>query len=66
MKVFKVAQAVEMITDLKSWCWMTLLFLVTVPAGGITSFGPLILQGFGYDRLVQANSSFSNNPLKFS
>ncbi|KAF9460349.1 allantoate permease [Collybia nuda] len=48
-KVFKVAQAVEMITDPKSWCWTILLFLVAVPAGGITSFGPMILQGFGYD-----------------
>lgn len=42
-----------MITDFKSWCWMILLFLVAIPAGGITSFGPMILQGFGYDRLVK-------------
>jgi len=38
-----------MITDLKSWCWMTLMFLMALPAGGIGTFGPLILKGFGFD-----------------
>ncbi|KAF9449741.1 MFS general substrate transporter [Macrolepiota fuliginosa MF-IS2] len=48
-KSFKPSQALEMLTDLKSWCWMTLMFLMAIPAGGITTFGPLILKGFGFD-----------------
>ncbi|KAF8644357.1 hypothetical protein AX16_008517, partial [Volvariella volvacea WC 439] len=48
-KQFKISQLVEMLLDLKSWCWMILMFFISVPAGGITSFGPFILQGFGFD-----------------
>ncbi|KAF5359511.1 hypothetical protein D9756_002976 [Leucocoprinus leucothites] len=48
-KTFKPHQAFEMITDFKSWCWMTLMFLMALPAGGINTFGPLILKGFGFD-----------------
>jgi len=44
-----MSQAFEMITDLKSWCWMALMFLMAIPAGGIGTFGPLILKGFGFD-----------------
>ncbi|KXN82977.1 hypothetical protein AN958_01982 [Leucoagaricus sp. SymC.cos] len=48
-KQFKPSQAFEMITDLKSWCWMSIMFLMAIPAGGISTFGPLILKGFGFD-----------------
>ncbi|KAL9714471.1 hypothetical protein Ac2012v2_002786 [Leucoagaricus gongylophorus] len=48
-KSFRMSQAFEMITDLKSWCWMALMFLMAIPAGGIGTFGPLILKGFGFD-----------------
>ncbi|TFK73221.1 allantoate permease [Pluteus cervinus] len=48
-KQFKFSQATEMLLDIKSWCWMVLMFSISVPAGGILAFGPFILQGFGFD-----------------
>lgn len=47
-KTFQWAQVWEMLTDLKSWGWFALLFLISVPSGGISTFGPLILQSFGF------------------
>ncbi|PPQ63227.1 hypothetical protein CVT24_005687 [Panaeolus cyanescens] len=38
-----------MICDLKSWCWLGLMFTLHIPASGVTNFGPLILRGFGFD-----------------
>ncbi|KAF8193354.1 hypothetical protein BJ912DRAFT_960817 [Pholiota molesta] len=37
-----------MILDVKSWCWMCLSLAVSIPGGGIVSFGPLIIRGFGF------------------
>ncbi|PFH51092.1 hypothetical protein AMATHDRAFT_192003 [Amanita thiersii Skay4041] len=48
-KEFKIAQTVEMFLDLKSWCWMTMMFVITIPVAGINIFGPMILQGLGFD-----------------
>jgi hypothetical protein len=31
---------------------MALMFLIATPAGGINTFGPLILKGFGFDGLA--------------
>ncbi|PWN52272.1 MFS general substrate transporter [Violaceomyces palustris] len=47
---FKWDQVAEMVLDLKSWCWMALAFLISVPSGGLSSFGPLVLQSFGFDK----------------
>ncbi len=58
-KEFKWSQALEMITDLKSWGWMGLLFLISVPSGGISTFGPLIISGFGFSG---ANAMLLNIP----
>jgi len=45
-------QVLEMVLDIKSWCWMALMFLVSLPSGGIQTFGPLIIRGFGFDGYV--------------
>jgi hypothetical protein len=39
----------ESLVDLKTWCWFALLFSISVPSGGISTFGPLIVQSFGFD-----------------
>jgi len=39
----------EAMADLKTWCWFALLFSISVPSGGISTFGPLIVQSFGFD-----------------
>ncbi|ORY23946.1 major facilitator superfamily transporter [Naematelia encephala] len=49
---FKMKQALGTIIDPKAWCWFALLFLVSIPSGGISTFGPLILKGFGFDSQV--------------
>lgn len=51
-KQFKMKQVLEMVLDAKSWCWMALMFLVSLPGGGIATFGPLIIRGFGFTRYV--------------
>ncbi len=45
-------QVLEMVLDVKSWCWMALMFLVSLPSGAIATFGPLIIRGFGFDGYV--------------
>jgi hypothetical protein len=39
----------EAVTDIKTWFWFALLFSISVPSGGISTFGPLIVQSFGFD-----------------
>ncbi|KAF8621982.1 hypothetical protein AX15_007340 [Amanita polypyramis BW_CC] len=48
-KIFKLAQAREMFLDVKSWCWMLMLFVIFIPVTGINVFGPMILQGLGFN-----------------
>jgi len=38
--------AKEALLDLKTWCWFALLFSISIPSGGISTFGPLIVQSF--------------------
>ncbi|KAJ7178376.1 MFS general substrate transporter [Mycena crocata] len=49
-KVWKWDQVVEVLLDLKTYLWFSLLFLCAVPSGGIGAFGPLIIQGFGFNQ----------------
>ncbi|KAK8866061.1 hypothetical protein IAR55_001212 [Kwoniella newhampshirensis] len=44
---FKWQQVIEALTDIKSWLWVFMIFCISLVSGGISSFGPLILQGFG-------------------
>ncbi|ANB11966.1 Thi73p [Sugiyamaella lignohabitans] len=46
--VWKWEQVLETALDLKTYVWMLLLFCVSVVSGGISTFGPLIIQEFGF------------------
>ncbi|KAI1804457.1 MFS general substrate transporter [Daldinia bambusicola] len=39
----------EALLDLKSWLWFALIFSISIPSGGISTFGPLIVNTFGFD-----------------
>ncbi|KAJ5364272.1 uncharacterized protein N7496_009985 [Penicillium cataractarum] len=41
----------EACLDLKSWFWFALMFTISIPSGGITTFGPLIVKSFGFNSL---------------
>ncbi|KAJ7497483.1 MFS general substrate transporter [Mycena latifolia] len=49
-KVWKWGQVGEVLLDVKTYLWFSLLFLCAVPSGGIGAFGPLIIQGFGFNQ----------------
>lgn len=39
----------EAVIDFKTWGWAAMMFSISVPSGGISTFGPLIIKAFGYD-----------------
>ncbi|KAF5024382.1 hypothetical protein F66182_3569 [Fusarium sp. NRRL 66182] len=39
----------ETIRDPKTWLWFALIFSISVPSGGVGSFGPLLIKSFGFD-----------------
>ncbi|KAG9230763.1 major facilitator superfamily domain-containing protein [Amylocarpus encephaloides] len=40
----------EAVLDPKTWCWFFLVMAISIPSGGIGTFGPLIVQSFGFDQ----------------
>lgn len=40
----------EALLDPKTWLWFFLLFSISIPSGGISTFGPLIISTFGFDK----------------
>ncbi|KAL0058349.1 hypothetical protein AAF712_014983 [Marasmius tenuissimus] len=48
-KVWKWDHVWEFLLDGKTYLWFLLLFLCCVPSGGISAFGPLIIQGVGFN-----------------
>ncbi|KAF8869063.1 MFS general substrate transporter [Infundibulicybe gibba] len=51
-KVWKWDQVRELIIDPKTYLWFLLLFVCAAPSGGIGAFGPLIIQGFGFNQFT--------------
>jgi hypothetical protein len=49
-RVWKWDHVLEAFLDLKTWLWFFMLTAVSIPSGGITTFGPLIIQGFGFSK----------------
>lgn len=47
--VFRWDHVKEVFLDVKTWIWFSLLTAVSVPSGGISTFGPLIVEAFGFD-----------------
>ncbi|KAI8223617.1 putative transporter [Colletotrichum sp. SAR 10_99] len=39
----------ESLRDPKTWIWFALVFSISIPSGGISTFGPLIVKSFGFD-----------------
>ncbi|KAM0295941.1 hypothetical protein ACHAPM_010657 [Fusarium culmorum] len=39
----------ETMRDVKTWLWFALIFSISVPSGGVGSFGPLLIKSFGFD-----------------
>jgi hypothetical protein len=49
-RVWKWDHVLEAFLDLKTWLWFSMLTAVSIPSGGITTFGPLIIQSFGFSK----------------
>ncbi|CAG8972961.1 hypothetical protein HYALB_00008321 [Hymenoscyphus albidus] len=52
----------EAVLDPKTWCWFCLCMTISIPSGGIGTFGPLIVQSFGFD---QFETILFNFPIGF-
>ncbi|KAK4143438.1 major facilitator superfamily domain-containing protein [Dichotomopilus funicola] len=50
--VWKWEHVWEAMLDVKTWLWFSLMFVISIPSGGISTFGPLIVQSFGFDSLT--------------
>lgn len=48
-RVWKWDHVKEAFMDPKTFFWFALLFAVSIPSGGISTFGPLIVKSFGFD-----------------
>ncbi|KAL5340939.1 major facilitator superfamily domain-containing protein [Aspergillus crustosus] len=40
--------ALETLLDVKTWIWFILIIAISIPSGGISTFGSLIITSFGY------------------
>jgi hypothetical protein len=49
-RVWKWEHVFEALLDLKTWLWFSMLTAISIPSGGISTFGPLIIQGFGFNK----------------
>lgn len=39
----------EVALDIKTYCWFFLMLAISIPSGGISTFGNLIVKSFGFD-----------------
>ncbi|KAM5345898.1 hypothetical protein ACJ41O_011759 [Fusarium nematophilum] len=46
---WRLPHVVESLTDLKTWFWVAMIFCISIPSSGISTFGPLIIQSFVSD-----------------
>ena len=37
---------IEALTDVKTWLWVVMIFVISVPSSGISTFGPTIMKAF--------------------
>ncbi|QRW07496.1 major facilitator superfamily transporter [Ceratobasidium sp. AG-Ba] len=49
-KNWEWSQVREVLTDPKTYIWMAMQFVCALPSGGISTFGPLIIRGFGFNQ----------------
>ncbi|KAH6853130.1 allantoate permease [Chaetomium sp. MPI-CAGE-AT-0009] len=50
--VWKWDHVWEAMLDVKTWLWFFIMFIISIPSGGISTFGPLIIESFGFDRFT--------------
>lgn len=57
---WKWEHVTEALLDLKTWFWFALILVISIPSGGVTTFGPLIVNSFGFDsfRTILLNIPF--------
>jgi len=48
--VWKWAHVKEALLDFKTWGWAAMMFSISVPSGGVSTFGPLIIKSFGFSQ----------------
>ncbi|KAH7318064.1 allantoate permease [Stachybotrys elegans] len=46
--VWKWSHVREVFLDPKTYLWFSLITIIAIPSGGISTFGPLIISGFGF------------------
>jgi hypothetical protein len=46
---WRYAHFFEALRDVKTWLWVTMIFCISVPSNGISTFGPLIIHSFVTD-----------------
>lgn len=46
---WRAPHVVEALKDLKTWFWVAMIFCISVPSNGISTFGPLIIKSFVSD-----------------
>ncbi|KAL6704877.1 hypothetical protein ACN47E_007560 [Coniothyrium glycines] len=51
-RIWKWDHVMEAFMDPKTWLWFAMLTAVSIPSGGITTFGPLIIQSFGFGQFA--------------
>lgn len=51
-RVWKWDHVMEAFLDPKTWLWFSMLTAVSIPSGGIATFGPLIIEGFGFGKFA--------------
>ncbi|KAH8719258.1 major facilitator superfamily domain-containing protein [Phaeosphaeriaceae sp. PMI808] len=49
-RVWKWDHVLEVFLDVKTWLWFSMLTAISIPSGGISTFGPLIIQSFGFGK----------------
>ncbi|EFY88872.1 hypothetical protein J3458_016492 [Metarhizium acridum] len=50
--VWKWDHVKECLLDPKTWLWFFLMLIISIPSGGVSTFGPLIIQAFGFDKFT--------------
>ena len=50
--IWKWDHVKEAFMDLKTYMWAFMMFSISIPSGGISTFGPLIIKSFGYDKFA--------------
>ncbi|RBR23988.1 uncharacterized protein FIESC28_03298 [Fusarium coffeatum] len=46
---WRAPHVIEALKDLKTWFWVAMIFCISVPSNGISTFGPLIIKSFVSD-----------------